>query len=279
MLKIKSAKANIMRIKKQWGHFWLSLAVSTCVGIPHVWAQSGEKPRADHTNVQENLPLQLDDATPIDTGTRQFQTALRYERTSDKKDRLFVEPRFDWGFASGWEARISTQILAGSAENTNSGDVQVEFHRAFTQNTARLPALGVSVRAELPSGKESHGLDTLIEGHVSRILKQNDPAQPALHLNVGWWHNAEPIDEEVAEGWRMVVGYSRSLATGKNTGTTLVIDYAGEEDPRQHETHHLAEVGVRRQISERFVWSLGVSKGLTKESPPVHANLGTQWAF
>jgi hypothetical protein len=87
---------------------------------------AGAADAADHTNLEENLPTQLEDAFPTAYGALELQGFGRFERTDDGKDRYVVQPTLDYGIARNLEARISSPFLFGSASHEDSRDLELE---------------------------------------------------------------------------------------------------------------------------------------------------------
>jgi hypothetical protein len=247
------------------------LALLSCYPV---FAQSGGTPPADHKNVQEGLPLEIDDATPIERGLWQLQSVLRYVRTADRTDEWIMVPRLNIGVAPNWEALLSGQFLAGSGDRRNSGDTRLDMLYNFQQETDRLPALGVSLQTDFPTGKESKGIDTVLEVKATRTLA-SATTQPELHLNLGWKHNDKPLSGEYRDGYRAVVGYSRAIGPH----ASLLLDVVSEEELREGRHQHLAEVGWRQQSGRRAVLSVGVGAGLDRHSPHLRLTGGVQVAL
>jgi hypothetical protein len=237
-------------------------------------AQNGGSPPVEHSNIQEGLPLELDDATPVERGVRQLHGFLRYMRTSERKDELVLVPRLNIGVAQDWEVLLSGKFLAGNADKKNSGDTRLDVLYNLLPETGLLPALAVSIQADFPTGRESRGIDTLLEFKASQPLGDAE-ARPTVHLNLGWSHNSAPRSGEHSDGYRLVLGYSRSATPN----ATLLFDVLSEQDLRQGQHQHFAEVGWRQQAGPRAAFTVGVSTGLGGDSPPFRITGGVQLAL
>ncbi len=54
---------------------------------------------ADHTNLEENIPTQVEDAYPLPYLNREVQAFGRYEQDREGRDLFRWEPRMEIGFA------------------------------------------------------------------------------------------------------------------------------------------------------------------------------------
>ena len=227
-------------------------------------------PAADHLNIDEGLPAEVEDAYPIALRGREFQTALRYERTDDHEDRFVIDPRLEVGFAPNWEGKLSVPVYAGSADRTDSGNVGLETLYNFNTEGLVLPAFALSARADLPTGQEAAGIDTTLKFIATRTLFKSLPDR--VHLNVAWKHNAGARSEQRRDLYRIIIGYSRPL----DADTVLVADFVREQEMERKHEANIFEVGLRRQITPLTVIAAGVGAGVGDESPDFRALLGLQ---
>jgi hypothetical protein len=145
---------------------------------------------ADHTNLEEGLPTEVEDAYPIAYKGRELQVQARYERTAAGKNRLVLDPRLEYGFARNWQARINVPFRLGSADKTGSGDIGLEAFYNFNTESLSTPVFAVSARADLPTGKDSRGVDTQFKFIATKTLGAGSRLQ-RLHLNLIYRHNAQ----------------------------------------------------------------------------------------
>ena len=146
---------------------------------------SGRAIAADHNNLDEGLPTQLDDAYPIEYCGREVQTALSYERTAEGKDLFMVEPRLELGFAPNWQATLHVPFEFGSGAAEGIGAVGAEALYNFNTQGIWLPAFAVSGRADFPTGPATHGVDTTAKFILTKSLGRTSFFNQ-LHLNIAW---------------------------------------------------------------------------------------------
>lgn len=228
----------------------------------------------DHTNLEEGLPTQIEDAYPTAFGNRELQFQGRYERTSNGKNQYVLDPRIELGFARNWQAKIALPFRLGSGDHTGSGDVGLEAFYNFNNESLRLPAFALSARADLPTGRDSHGIDTQFKFIATKSLGASRRLQ-RLHLNLIYLNNAKPTATERSNRYSGVFGYSQRL----NADTVGIVDYVVEQDRDKGTTSDIVEVGLRRQITPLTAFSLGLGAGVTKVSPDFRVTAGVQKSF
>ena len=76
------------------------------------------------------------------------------------------------------------------------------------------PAMAIEGQLDIPSGKDSEGLDTRLQFIATKTLS-GQPAQDQLHVNFTWVHNAENAPVERDDRYIAVLGYSRRLVKGQ----------------------------------------------------------------
>jgi hypothetical protein len=116
-------------------------------------------------DLQEELPTRLEDA--IASEGVQVQALTRYRRTRDDRHLFDLEPTVQWGWRAGTYLQVSSVLVAGPGERSNSGDVQVlALHQLNKEG--RAPAFAVSICADAPTGRESAGVDTRLKGIMTK---------------------------------------------------------------------------------------------------------------
>jgi len=228
----------------------------------------------DHTNLEEGLPTDVEDAYPTAYGNRELQLQGRYERTRDGKNLFIVDPRLELGFARNWQARIAVPFRLGSADKTGSGEVGVEFFYNFNNESLRLPAFAVSARADFPTGTRSRCVDSQFKFIATRSLGTS-PKLQRLHLNLIYRNNASPGADERSNRYSAIAGYSQCLGPD----TLGILDYVRDQDRQKGVTFNIIEAGLRRQINPLTVISLGVGAGIGSQSPNLRLTAGVQKSF
>jgi len=229
---------------------------------------------ADHTNLEEGLPTEVEDAYPIAYLGRELQFQGRYERTDDGKNQFVLDPRLEYGFARNWQARINVPFRLGSGDRTGSGDIGLEAFYNFNTESLSTPAFAVSARADLPTGKNSHGVDTQFKFIATKTLGAGTRLQ-RLHLNLIYRNNAKAQATERSNRYGVVLGYSQRL----NADTVGILDFVREQELERGKTSNILEVGLRRQMTPLRTLAIGAGVGIGQESPKFRITTAFQQSF
>ncbi len=229
--------------------------------------------QTDHTNLEEGLPVRLEDAYPSAFRNREMQFRFSWEHTDEGADRVSLEPRLEFGIAPNWQLTIGSPFFAGDADRRGSGDVQIGALYNFNQESLSLPAFAIAGHVDAPSGEDSEGLDTTIKFIMTRTL--DDEHFGRFHLNLEWGHNFEALADERDDTFAIIPGYSFRL----NTDTIIVADFIREWEMESGHEANIIELGARYQLEPRAVLSMGLGAGIGDESPEFRVNVGLQLAF
>ncbi|MFT3787953.1 MAG: hypothetical protein QM770_17585 [Tepidisphaeraceae bacterium] len=228
----------------------------------------------DHANLEEGLPTRVEDAYPVEYRAFEFQLLGRYENLRNgPEDRFTVLPRLEWGFAPNAQLRLAAPFYFGDADDTGSGNVQLEGFYNFNTESLTLPALALSLSAELPTGENAVGVDTTLKFIATKTI--GDEYLDRLHLNLSWSHKFDRDDDERQDRYGVILGYSRRL----DPDTILVADFIREQQLHEGFDSNIIEVGVRRQLDPQTVFSIGVGAGIGDDSPDFQLTMGLQRSF
>jgi copper chaperone CopZ len=247
--------------------------VATLIGFGFWLLACVQVSAADHMNLEEGLPTQVEDAYPIAFRGREFQTSLQYERTDDHKDRFVIDPRVEFGFAPNWQGKISAPFFLGSADKTDSGNIGLETLYNFNTEGLLLPAFALSARADLPTGRDSAGIDTTLKAILTKSITKS--GSDRVHLNLAWKHNAGAHSNHRDDLYRTIIGYSRRL----DADTVIVADFIREQEIERKKEANIFEIGVRRQLTPLTLIAVGLGAGVGDNSPKFRATLGFQRSF
>jgi hypothetical protein len=230
--------------------------------------------RADDYEIDSDFPLRVEDATPTDYGEVDVQVSTTYEHTRHGRDLVNVGPRLKWGALPDLDVQVQTPILAGDADRTGSRDLQLRSQWRFLHERGLLPALAVQGELDAPTGVDSVGLDTVLEGIATKTISA-EPARDELHLDAYWYHAGAPHMDERKDRYRIVVGWTRRLWPG----TLLVADGVREQDRNVGHHRNLLEVGLVQSAGDRLHLAAGVGAGIAEQSPDVIATLAFEYAL
>ena len=207
---------------------------------------------SDHANLEEGLPVQVEDAYPTAYLNREFQLMGRYERTADGENQYVVEPRLEYGFARNWQARINVPLTLGGGDKRNSGDLGLEAFYNFNTESLQLPAFAVSARAILPTGRDSSGVDTEFKFIATKSLGYAEKLQ-RVHLNLIYFANASRRADERANHYAAILGLQPTRRAGHDSGRRFRARTANRTlENRQHFRNRFAPPIDAAQ--NRIVW-------------------------
>lgn len=229
---------------------------------------------ADHMNLEEGLPTEIEDAYPTAYRNREFQLQGRYERTDDGQNRFVVDPRLEYGFARNWQGRINLPFQLGSADKTGSGDVGLEAFYNFNTESLSSPAFAVSAKADLPTGRNSSGLDTQWKFIATKTLGAATRLQ-RVHFNFIYHNNANARANERSNRYGVILGYSQRVGPD----TLLVADYVREQEKERGKTADIVELGLRRSLTPLRVFALGAGVGIGNDAPKFRVTAALQQSF
>ncbi|MGB7443564.1 MAG: transporter [Coleofasciculaceae cyanobacterium] len=229
---------------------------------------------ADHLNLEEGLPLEVEDAYPVPYQGRELQGVFKYERTEDGEDRFVIEPRIEYGFAPNWQGKITVPFEFGSGGDDGLGDVGLEVFYNFNTETLSTPAFAASVGVDLPTGDDSAGVDPTIKLIATKTLGRGGNLD-RLNLNLSYTLNDQRQSSERSDRFAAVLGYSRRL----NSETMLLTDLVFEQEEEEDKEAFIMEVGIRYQLTPLNVLAIGGGIGLSEESPDFRITAGFQQSF
>jgi hypothetical protein len=227
---------------------------------------------ADHMNLEEGLPLQMEDAYPIAYRGREVQGIFRYGRTRDDKDRFTLAPQLEFGIFPNTELRMQAPFYVGNADRTGSGDIHVAGLYNFNTETIYLPALAVDAEGVIPTGEHNNGFDTTLKLIATKSISSGTDR---IHANLAWDRNAAALEDEREHRYRAIIGYSRRISAD----WVILADFVRALERKEHEDSNVLELGFRWQVTPLSVISFGAGAGIGRESPLARAVIGFQKSF
>jgi hypothetical protein len=230
---------------------------------------------ADHLNLEEGLPVQIEDAYAIGFMGREFQSLARYEHAEDGSDTITFRPILEVGVWRNTQVAVESDLIAGSGDRTGSGNVAVHGLYNFNTETLTWPALAIKGGLEFPTGKSAEGVDTTIKFIATKTISKNLDCLDRIHLNAAWMHNDQSQEDERDDHYLLGLGYSRRI----DADAILVADYIFEQEREEDVDMHLIELGVRYQYTPLTVLAAGIGTGVAGDSPDLRVTLAFQQSF
>jgi hypothetical protein len=234
----------------------------------------------DHKNLDEGRPLRLEDAYAISTGEVALEAGAGFTLRRRGTDRGFFPIEVLYGAFPNFQIGVGTTLSTDPRdidEPTKSGDVRVGALYNLNQETLVMPAFGVKVEVELPTGVDSKGVDVEIKGIVTKSIDRL-----SLHFNAAYLFLTDPNRGEGDGRYELVLGASYPIGAPKYTRATLVADVFTEQSTHRGESNVVGtELGVRYQLTPSMVWDVGVGTEFAGPSDRSRFFLsaGLSWAF
>jgi hypothetical protein len=232
---------------------------------------------ADHDNLEEGLPVTIEDAFPIAYRGREVQGLVRYDNLADDPDgnHLFtLEPRFEFGAFRNFQAEIRVPYRVGSAGDAETGEGVFEGLYNFNAETLTLPAFALKAGVGVPFGPDTQGVETTLKGILTKTVGETW-ANRKIHLNASWIHKFNVMGDERDDRYALALGYSQPL----RSDLLVVADIVREQELEEDKAINLLEAGLRWQMTPLTVLTAGVGAGFGEDSPDVRATIGFQHAL
>lgn len=230
-------------------------------------------------DLEEDLSLTIEDATPSQPGSVQFNGIARYQRMRPSepgggRNELQLTPRMQFGVARNFQVSVAAPYRVGNAEDTSQGEFRLDGLYRFNAESGNLPAFAVNVGVERPYGADSGGTEVMVKGIMTKSLgvvqDENRPAQ--LHLNVMARHNLRPDVNERRDRYLAGAALSKQL----NQRWLLAGSVFREQQRERDAAYNMGEVGARWKLSEKLMLSGSMGHGFNHGAPPLRLVVGFQ---
>ncbi len=224
----------------------------------------------DHDNLDEGRPLRLEDAYPIAHGELAIETGAGLSAQRKSWTRGLFPLEVLYGLAPNLQVSLGTTLFTDPRQiegQTKSGDLQLSGLYNFNQETLSLPALGLRVTVNMPTGTASSGVDVRVKGLVTKSFDRL-----SLHFNPAYevFSGKQPFERNGR--YELALGASYPVGAPKHTLTTVLGDLFTEQAPRRGEPQIAGvEIGVRQQWTPWTVLDAGI--GTEFAGPPNRASV------
>lgn len=225
---------------------------------------------ADHSNLETNFPLTIEDAYPVGTNAIEVQVFSRYINTHDdpKGNNLYeVAPRIEWGALRNFQLTFEAPYYLGNSSAADSGEVGLEGLYNFNTEMPNLPALSMAAGLHKPYGQagEDGGLESSLTFLLTGSIGALDPLGRSpyayvprqMHVNATWFHNFDPLPSERDDRYLIGVGYSQPVSND----FVVTADIFRETDREKGRANNMVEAGTRFIVTPQTVLSAGAGIG------------------
>ncbi len=238
--------------------------------------------QTDFFNLDEDRPVAIEDAAPVERYAFEFQLApVRVEGEPDGTTIWSVAPELAYGLLPRTDLSLHVPMAlrrgdgpAGDASGVSGLEVSL-FHNLNVE-TLSLPAFAFRGDLVLPVG----GLaDESTTGTVKAIATRTIVTALRLHANAAFTFGEEaaPGVEVEATRWRAGLALDRTFPLK----SLLLVGnvYADRPLAEQADTRWIAGAGIRYQWSPRLALDAGVERRLGDEGPDWALTFGSAYAF
>lgn len=234
----------------------------------------------DHKNLDEGRPLRLEDAYAISTGEIALEAGAGFTLRRRGSDRGFFPIEVLYGAFPNFQVGVGTKLSTDPREideSTKSGDLRIGALYNLNQETLVMPAFGVKLEVEVPTGVDSKGVDVELKGIVTKSFERL-----SLHFNAAYVFLTDTDRGERDGRYELILGASYPVGAPKFTRATLIADVFTEQSTHRGESNVVGtEIGLRYQLTPRMVWDVGVGTEFSGPSgrSPFFLSTGLSWAF
>ena len=235
---------------------------------------------ADHRNLEEGNPTQIEDAAVIAYRSIELQPVFTYEKDGERGEIFLLEPEVNWGLMKNAQLELRVPVFVGVGDRTGSGDIELEALYNFNVETQFLPATAFRVGFAFPTGKDSSGVHTIVKAILTKGLRRG-----RFHLNAGFTNIGDPEARERDFRYRVALGADHPLDFGVlplaiGLDNLAIFDVVVEQSALEGDNPlWLAEVGWRGQVNPWTLLTLGAGAGLSNGAPDYLVTVGFQYTF
>ncbi len=263
-----------------WAKFSLSIGLGGVVLHLFAWCGALLTPAlaSDHFNLENKIPITIEDIEPIERGSLEFQSYGRFLAMRDGRRTGEAEPRFALGIFDKTQLEIGAPFLLGQGTANGNGDVEISVLRKFWDAPRDRWSPGFAMEADfrLPIGIQQPGFTNGADLGMTALLKK-DLGKHVFHINAGFdWTADESTVETLRRGvWSAAIGHHVPLTDRM----VLVSDLAWSQAEERHTKDvWLLETGIRAQLTPKVIGAIGIGAGLNRgsETPVFSMTFGLQ---
>ncbi len=216
--------------------------------------------QSDHNNIDSGRPLRFDDAYSIAFRERALEFGISIDTFRRSAPNYGFRAEYKIGFAKNQDVGITFDpSYIGSDRRFDPGNVEIAYFNSLRREIGNSPALAYRIELGLPTGRDSEGVDAKFRAIATRALGQYD----RIHLNVDANVVSSPRGDERTVAFGAILGYTNPLGYPRRFDQTMVAEFAVEESRIRGEGYAgSVGIGLRRQLSPRTVFDIGIESAL-----------------
>jgi hypothetical protein len=224
----------------------------------------------DHMNLDEGLPVRLEDAYPLAYRDREIQVYFQYVEQEEQRYRINLTPVIEAGFPRNTQLEIEVPLIFGKTDNTGSADIRTILFYNFNMEGLYFPAIALEAAIDIPTGKNSEGIDPSFKLILTKTLGGGKLNR--IHLNGEYSLNVDPQENAREHLYTLVAGYSQRITPN----SIIIFDFYRELEREENAEVNVFEAGTRTQLDPLTVFSIGGGIGIRQESPRFKVTVGLQ---
>jgi hypothetical protein len=233
----------------------------------------------DVSDLEDELPMTIEDAIPNKPGSVELDGGLRYQRMRSTtpgqgRHEYQLTPRVQIGVAQDFQVSIAAPYRLGTAEDTSQGEFRLDGLYKLNSETRYQPAFAIGAGIEQPFGANSGGAEVLIKGIMTKSLgeSQNRDRPVQVHVNLVARHNLDREDNERRNRYLIGAALSKQLSERWLIATSLF----REQERERNKATNMAELGARWKLSEKTILSGAIGRGINQDAPLWRFLMGVQ---
>jgi outer membrane putative beta-barrel porin/alpha-amylase len=234
----------------------MTKTITAVIGLA-VLIGAGPATAIDHKNLDENRPLRLEDAYSISSGEIAVEVGGGFRLARRGADQGFFPVEVLYGAFPNFQLGVGSILFTDPHEvdeHPKSGDLHLSALYNFNQETISVPAFGLKLGLDLPTGVDARGFLVEVKGIITKSIERL-----SLHLNAGYEFLTDTRHDERDGRYEFALGFSYPVGAPQFTRATLVGDVFAEQAAKRRESTIVgAELGMRYQLTPRIVWDVGV---------------------
>lgn len=224
----------------------------------------------DHMNLDENLPLRVEDAYPLSYRDREIQVYFQYIDQQEQRYQMNLTPILEIGFPLNAQLEINVPLIFGKTDKTGSADIQTGLLYNFNMEGVYFPAIAFKASIDIPTGKDSRGVDPRFKLILTKTLWSGKLNR--INLNGEYRLNVDSQGDERQHLYTIVAGYSWRITPN----SIIIFDFYREREREVNTDINVFEAGTRTQLDPLTVLSIGGGVGIQQQSPGFHVTIGLQ---
>lgn len=211
-------------------------------------------------NLNNYMPTQLEDSTPIDKDSLDFQYSAVLEQKS--QHIILHRPNLRYGLTEDMQLETQATIESGGNED-QSGEADLGLQYRLNRSRNYFPEIALSPTIIFPTGKNSRAVDYSLKLILTSTLIGNDEYPVTqIHFNYLILKNNQKGNEERSERYEYLLGVSHRLFQD----TAIIFNGVVSDNTKKEDQNYLLELGVHHNLGHDFFVALSYGQGLGSSS-------------